>query len=108
MPFANVYPLYIEKVERKGRSQDELNLVINWLTGYDTKQLQQQIDRDVDIENFFDQAPAINPSADKITGMICGVRVEDITDKTMRHIRQLDKLVDELSRGKSIDKILRS
>ncbi len=107
MPFASVYPHYVNKVEKKGRSIEELNEVICWLTGYDEKSLQLQIDNKTDFENFFAKAPQINPNAHKITGLICGYRVEEIEDKLMQQIRYLDKLVDELAKGKAMDKILR-
>jgi len=107
MAFASVYPHYISKVERKGRTKEELRAIILWLTGYDERTLQQQIDREVDLETFFARAPRINPNVSKITGVICGVRVEEIEDKLMQQIRYLDKLVDELAKGKSMDKILR-
>lgn len=107
MPFSNVYPHYVNKVEKKGRNKEELDEIICWLTGYDQKTLQQQIDSKTDFENFFDQAPRLNPNASKITGVICGHRVEEIDDPLMQKIRYLDKLVDELARGKSMEKILR-
>ncbi len=107
MPFANVYPLYIQKVEKKGRTKTEVDDIISWLTGYDEKLLQQQIDKNVDFETFFGEAPQINPNASKITGVICGYRVEDIEDELMQKIRYLDKLIDELAKGKSMEKILR-
>lgn len=105
--FASVYPLYIAKVERKGRSQDEVDEIIGWLTGYDVEGLQQVIADEVDFETFFAQAPRLNPNRELITGVICGVRVEEIDEPTMREIRYLDKLVDELARGKAMAKILR-
>ena len=107
MSFASVYPHYITKAEKKGRTKEEVHAVIHWLTGYDEQTLQQQIDKKVDFENFFAQAPRINPNVSKITGVICGYRVEEIEDKLMQQIRYLDKLVDELARGKTMDKILR-
>ena len=107
MPFASVYPLYVQKVVRKGRSPDELDQVICWLTGYDQAGLQRQIEQKTDFEAFFAQAPAIHPNSALITGLVCGVRVEAVEDPLMRHIRQLDKLVDELAKGKAMDKILR-
>lgn len=107
MQFANVYPLYIQKVEKKGRSIAELNSVITWLTGYDENSLQDIINRKVDFENFFANAPKMNPNANKITGLICGYRIEEIEDELMRKIRYLDKLVDELAKGKSLEKIFR-
>jgi hypothetical protein len=105
--FASVYPLYIQKVEKKGRTKEELDSVLLWLTGYNKKSLQHQIDKKVDLETFFEQAPQINPNASKITGVICGYRVEDIKDKLMQKIRYMDKLVDELAKGKAMEKILR-
>lgn len=107
MPFTNVYPLYIQKVEKKGRTKAELDTVIFWLTGYDAESLQKQIDLKVDLETFFAQAPQMNPNASKITGVICGYRVEEIEDELMQKIRYLDKLVDELAKGKALEKILR-
>jgi hypothetical protein len=107
MPFASVYPLYVQKAEKKGRTKDEVDTVICWLTGYDNELLRQQIEQNVDFETFFAQAPQINPNASKITGVICGYRVEEIEDKLMQQIRYLDKLVDELAQGKAMDKILR-
>ena len=106
--FARVYPLYIAKVEKKGRSKEELHTVIYWLTGYDEKSLQRQIDDKVDFETFFAQAPLLNPNVSKITGVICGYRVEEIEDKLMQKIRYLDKLVDELAKGRAMEKILRA
>ena len=107
MTFASIYPLYIQKVERKGRTKADLDAIIFWLTGYDKKTLQQQIDKRNDLETFFAQAPQINPNVSKITGVICGYRVEEIEDKLMQKIRYLDKLVDELAKGKTMEKILR-
>ncbi|MCX6612008.1 MAG: DUF2200 domain-containing protein [Acidobacteria bacterium] len=107
MAFARVYPLYIAKVEKKGRSIAELNTMIYSLTGYDEKSLQRQIDNKVDFETFFAQAPQINPNVSKITGVICGYRVEEIEDKLMQKIRYMDKLVDELAKGRAVEKILR-
>ena len=107
MSFASVYPLYIQKAEKKGRTKAEVDDIIFWLTGYDQQTLQQQIDMKSDFETFFAQAPQINPNVSKITGVICGYRVEDIEDKLMQKIRYLDKLVDELAKGKSMEKILR-
>jgi len=108
MKLSKVYPLLIQKVERKGRSQAEVDEVICWLTGYDENGLQSQLTGDVDFEQFFADAPAFNPNAGKITGVICGHRVEDITDPLMKKIRQMDKLVDELAKGKAMEKILRT
>jgi hypothetical protein len=107
MKFASVYPHYIQKAEKKGRTKAELDTIICWLTGYTQKQLQQQIDKQTDFETFFAQAPQLNPNVSKITGVICGYRVEDIEDKLMQKIRYLDKLVDELAKGKTMEKILR-
>ena len=107
MTFAGVYPHYVAKAEKKGRTKQELHAVIHWLTGYDEKALQQQIDKKVDLETFFARAPRINPNVSKITGLICGYRVEEIENKLMQQIRYLDKLVDELAKGKALDKILR-
>ena len=107
MIFANVYPLYVQKVERKGRSKAELDEIIYWLTGYNEQTLQQQIDKKTDFETFFKGAPLLNPNVSKITGVICGYRVEEIEDKLMQKIRYLDKLVDELAKGKKMEKILR-
>jgi hypothetical protein len=107
MSFASVYPLYIKKVERKGRTKAELDIIICWLTGYDQKALQKQIDKNVDFETFFAQAPQLNPNVSKITGVICGYRVEEIEDKLMQKVRYLDKLVDELAKGRTMEKILR-
>ena len=108
IPFANVYPLYIQKAEKKGRTKAEVDAIIFWLTGYNNQTLQQQIDKSSDLETFFAQAPQINPNVSKITGLICGYRVEEIEDKLMQKIRYLDKLVDELAKGKTIEKILRT
>ena len=107
MSFAIVYPYYIQKAERKGRTKAEVDEIICWLTGYNQQTLQQQIDRNIDFENFFAQAPQINQNAAKITGVICGYRVEEIEDKLMQRIRYLDKLIDELAKGKTMEKILR-
>ena len=105
--FASVYPLYIKKVEAKGRTKEELDTIIFWLTGYDRQTLQQQIDKKSDFETFFTEAPLLNPNVSKITGVICGYRVEEIEDPLMQKIRYLDKLVDELAKGKAMEKILR-
>ena len=107
MPFATVYPLYITKVEKKGRNKDEVDQVIRWLTGYSQKNIAQHVAQQTTFTDFFAQAPALNPNRDKITGVICGVRIEDIEDDLMREIRYMDKLVDELARGKAMDTILR-
>ena len=106
--FASIYPLYLAKVERKGRTQAELDEVIGWLTGYDTAGLQRVIARGVTMEGFFAEAPAFSPYAALITGVICGYRVEEIEDPLMQRIRYLDKLVDELAKGKKLESILRS
>ncbi|PAC30940.1 DUF2200 domain-containing protein [Flectobacillus sp. BAB-3569] len=108
MSFASVYPHYVQKVEKKGRTVDELHEVICWLTGYDVASILQIIEQKIDFETFFAEAPQINPNAHKITGVICGYRIEDIEDKLMQQIRYLDKLVDELAKGKKMDKILRT
>ena len=108
MPFASVYPLYIQKAEKKGRSKEEVDTIIFWLTGYNKQTLQQQIDKKSDLETFFKHAPHINPNVSKITGLICGHRVEEIEDELMQKIRYLDKLIDELAKGKAMKKILRS
>jgi hypothetical protein len=107
MSFASVYPHYIQKAEKKGRTKAEVDAIIFWLTGYNEQTLQQQIDKKSDFETFFAQAPQINPNVSKITGVICGYRVEEIEDKLMQKIRYLDKLVDELAKGKTMEKILR-
>jgi hypothetical protein len=106
-PFASVYPLYIRKAEKKGRTKAEVDAIIFWLTGYNEHTLQQHIDKNSDFETFFVQAPQINPNVSKITGLICGYRVEEIEDELMQKIRYLDKLVDELAKGKTMEKILR-
>jgi len=106
-PFATIYPLYIQKAEKKGRTKKEVDTIIFWLTGYDEETLQQQIERKSDFETFFAQAPRMNPKVSKITGVICGYRVEEIEDELMQKIRYLDKLIDELARGKALEKILR-
>jgi hypothetical protein len=105
--FASVYPFYIQKAEKKGRTKAEVDAIIFWLTGYDEKSFQHQLDNNIDFETFFSQAPLLNPNVSKITGVICGYRVEEIEDELMQKIRYLDKLVDELSKGKAIEKILR-
>jgi len=107
MPFASVYPLYIQKAVKKGRSKEEVDIVIFWLTGYNLQSLQNQIDKNSDFETFFAQAPQMNLNVSKITGVICGYRVEEIEDELMQKIRYLDKLVDELAKGKTLEKILR-
>ncbi|MEP6674065.1 MAG: DUF2200 domain-containing protein [Ferruginibacter sp.] len=106
MSFASVYPHYIVKAENKGRTKEEVDAVICWLTGYTQQSLQQQIDKRIDLKTFFAEAQ-LNPNASKITGVICGYRIEEIEDKLMQQIRYMDKLVDELAKGKAMDKILR-
>ena len=107
LSFAGVYPMYIKKVERKGRTKQEVDEVIFWLTGYDEHGLQQQIDRKTDFETFFAEAPALNPNASKITGVICGIRVVEIEDELVQKVRYLDKLIDEVAKGRAMEKILR-
>jgi len=107
MPFAKVYPLYQQKLAKKGRTTAELDQVITWLTGYEDTALQKQLAQQVTIKNFFAAAPQLNPNAHLITGIVCGVRVEAIADPLMKQIRYLDKLVDELAKGKSMDQVLR-
>lgn len=107
MSFAGVYPLYIQKAEKKGRTKAEVDEIIFWLTGYNQKSLQKLIDNKTDFETFFTEAPKLNPNVSKITGVICGYRVEEIEDKLMQKIRYLDKLIDELAKGKTMEKILR-
>ena len=104
---ASVYPHYIAKAEKKGRTKAEVDEIITWLTGYSPAALQAELDARTDFETFFAKAPALNPARDKITGMICGIRVEEIEDPLMRKLRYLDKLIDELARGKKMEKILR-
>ena len=108
MSFASVYPHYINKAEKKGRTQAEVHEIIFWLTGYDEQSLQKHLDDKTNFEDFFNNAPQINPNVSKITGVICGYRVEDIEEKLMQQIRYLDKLIDELAKGKAMEKILRS
>jgi hypothetical protein len=108
MSFAGVYPLYIQKVEKKGRTKEELDAVLFWLTGYNEQTLQRQIDEKKSLEAFFAEAPRLNPNVSKITGVICGHRVEEIEDKLMQKIRYMDKLVDELAKGRKMEKILRA
>ena len=107
MAFASVYPHYITKAERKWRTKEEVDTIICWLTGYDLQSLQEQIDSKKDFQTFFSQAPHMNPNVSKITGVICGYRIEDIEDPLMKNIRYLDKLIDELAKGKVMEKILR-
>ena len=107
MSFAGVYPHYIPKAEKKGRTKEELDEIIRWLTGYSQKQLQEIIANKTNFEDFFGNAPQLNPNASKITGVICGYRIEEIEDPLMKKVRYLDKLVDELAKGKAMEKILR-
>jgi hypothetical protein len=107
MSFASVYPMYVKKAERKGRTKAEVDNIIFWLTGYNKESLQQQIEKVNDFETFFKEAPHLNPNVSKIKGLICGYRVEEIEDKLMQKIRYLDKLIDELAKGKTMEKILR-
>lgn len=107
MPFAKVYPLYVQKAERKKRTKEEVDQIICWLTGYDRAGLQQQIDQGSDFETFFARAPALHPNRSLIKGVVCGVRVERVEDPLMQNIRYLDKLIDELAKGKAMEKILR-
>lgn len=108
MSFASVYPLYIAKAEKKGRTKSEVNEIICWLTGYSMSELNKLLENKTDFETFFAKAPQLNPKRNLITGVICGVRIEDIQEPTMREIRYLDKLIDELAKGKTMDKILRT
>ena len=105
--FASIYPHYVAKAEKKGRTKAEVDQIICWLTGYDERQLAAQLKKQTDVETFFAEAPALNPARTLIKGVVCGVRVEEIQEPTMREIRYLDKLIDELGRGKAMDKILR-
>ncbi|QSI34286.1 DUF2200 family protein [Variovorax sp. RKNM96] len=107
MAFAKVYPMYVQKAERKGRTKEEVDQIICWLTGYDKAGLDRQIERQNDFQTFFAEAPAIHPNSALIKGVVCGVRVEDIDDPLMQKIRHLDKLIDELAKGKAMEKILR-
>ena len=107
MSFASVYPLYVQKAERKGRTKAEVDEIIRWLTGYSQKELDTEFEKQTDFETFFANSPKLNPARKLITGMICGVRVEEIKEPTMQEIRYLDKLIDELAKGKSMEKILR-
>ena len=104
----SVYPLYIAKAEKKGRTKAEVDTIIRWLTGYSQRELDEQLKKQTDFETFFREAPSLNPSRTLIKGVICGVRIEEITDPTMREIRYLDKLVDELAKGRTMEKILRA
>ncbi len=107
MSFANIYPLYITKAEKKGRTKTEVDEIIRWLTGYSQEELKTQLEKQADLETFMAEAPQLNPSRALIKGLVCGVRVEDIQEPTMREIRYLDKLIDELAKGKAMEKILR-
>lgn len=108
MSFARVYPLYVAKAGRKGRSKDEVDAVISWLTGYSQAELQSLMQEGRNLERFFSEAPRMNPARSLIRGVVCGVRVEEVTEPTMREIRYLDKLVDELAKGKALEKVLRT
>lgn len=108
MKFSSVYPLYVQKAVKKGRTAEEVDTVIRWLTGYDAKGMKNQIDRAVDFETFFAEAPRLHPNAALVTGVVCGVRVEEIEDPLVQNVRRLDKLVDELAKGRAMEKILRS
>lgn len=107
MTFSSVYPMYVEKARRKNRTIEEVDEIICWLTGYDMTSLKKQIDKEVDFETFFKEAPELNPNSSLITGVVCGVRVENVEDPLMQKIRYLDKLIDELAKGKAMEKILR-
>ncbi len=106
--FSSVYPMYVQKAERKGRTKEEVDRIISWLTGYSESGLQQEIERGSDFKTFFAEAPAFHPNSALIQGVVCGVRVEEVADPLMRKIRYLDKLIDELAKGKPLDKILRA
>lgn len=108
MKFSKIYPLLVQKAEKKNRTRQEVDEIICWLTGYDENGLKRQLENDVDYQTFFEQAPCFNPASEKITGTVCGVRVENIEDPMMKKIRYLDKLIDELARGKAMEKILRA
>lgn len=107
LPFSSIYPLYIAKAEKKGRTQEEVDAIIEWLTGYDKERLQEVLQKEKVLREFFDRAPRLNPQRTMITGVICGVRIENIEDPLMREIRYLDKLIDELAKGRPMQKILR-
>jgi len=107
VPFSDVYPYYVAKAKRKGRTKSEVDKIISWLTGYNSKRLETQLKKKTDFETFFTKAPKLNPLRRLITGVICGVRIEDIKDPFMKEMRYLDKLVDELAKGKEMEKILR-
>ncbi len=108
MPFGEVYPHYITKAEKKGRTRDEVDQIIKWLTGYTPKRIQTAVDKEVSFETFFDKAPKMNPDRHLITGVVCGIRVEEIEQPLMQEIRYMDKLIDELAKGKAMEKILRT
>jgi len=108
MPFSRIYPLYIEKAERKGRSKKEVDEILTWLTGYSAKEIESEIKKETDLETFLNNAPKMNPNRNLIKGVVCGVRVEEIINPTMKEIRYMDKLIDELAQGKSMEKILRT
>lgn len=107
MSFAKVYPLYVAKVEKKGRTKNEVDEIIEWLTGYTPAKFNKALDNEINLETFFNNAPKLNPNRKLITGIVCGIRVEDIEEPLMQEIRYLDKLIDELAKGKTMDKILR-
>ncbi|MGE5457700.1 MAG: DUF2200 domain-containing protein [Methanococcaceae archaeon] len=107
MKFSKVYPMYIQKAEKKNRTKEDVDQIICWLTGYSSEELKQQIEQQKDIKTFFEEAPLFNPNSSLIKGVVCGIRVEDIEDPLMQKIRYLDKLIDELAKGKPMDKILR-
>ena len=107
MPFSKIYPLYVEKAERKGRTKKEVDEILTWLTGYSTKEIESEIKKETDLETFLKNSLKMNPNRNLIKGVVCGVRVEEIVNKTMREIRYMDKLIDELAKGKSMEKILR-
>ncbi|MBX3004474.1 MAG: DUF2200 domain-containing protein [Anaerolineales bacterium] len=107
LTFASVYPMYVQKAEKKGRTQAEVDTIVHWLTGYNKKQMDAQIKKEVTFETFFAEAPKMNPARQLITGVICGIRLEEIEDPLMKEMRYLDKLVDELAKGKAMEKILR-
>ncbi|WP_409227317.1 DUF2200 domain-containing protein [Gudongella sp. SC589] len=108
MSFAKVYPMYVAKAEKKGRTKEEVDQIIHWLTGYSQRELEDQLAKQTDFEGFFNEAPRLNPSRELIKGVVCGVRVEEIEEPLMQEIRYLDKLIDELAKGKKMEKILRS
>ena len=108
MSFSTVYPLYIKKVERKGRTKEEVDEIILWLTGYSQREMEEPIKKEVNFEEFFEQAPALNPARREVKGVICGIRVEEIEEPMMQEIRYMDKLIDELAKGKKMEKILRT